>query len=83
MFVTMEQLLHDIAAHNLQNRKVALIENGSWAPMSGKLMRGILEGLKGMEFIGDTVKVMSSLGEGQLEQLDKLAEAIAENISQK
>ena len=83
MFVTMEQLLHDIAAHNLQNRKVALIENGSWAPMSGKLMRGILEGLKGMEFIGDTVKVVSSLGEGQLEQLDKLAEAIAENISQK
>lgn len=83
MFVTMEQLLNDIAAHNLQNRKVALIENGSWAPMSGKLMRGILEGLKGMEFIGDTVKVMSSLGEGQLEQLDKLAEAIAENISQK
>ena len=83
IFVTMEQLLHDIAAHNLQNRKVALIENGSWAPMSGKLMRGILEGLKGMEFIGDTVKVMSSLGEGQLEQLVKLAEAIAENISQK
>ena len=83
MFVTMEQLLHDIAAHNLQKRKVALIENGSWAPMSGKLMRGILEGLKGTEFIGDTVSVMSSLGEGQLEQLEKLAEAIAENISQK
>ena len=42
----------------------------------------ILEGLKGTEFIGDTLTVMSSLGEGQLEQLDKLAEAIAENISQ-
>ena len=50
--------------------------------MSGKPMRGILEGLKGMEFIRDTVKVMSSLGEGQLEQPAKLAAAVADNISQ-
>ncbi|MFR3290785.1 MAG: flavodoxin domain-containing protein [Lachnospiraceae bacterium] len=60
MFVTMEQLLHDIAAHNLQKRKVALIENGSWAPTSGGLMRGVLSGLKGTEFIGDTLTVRSS-----------------------
>ena len=39
IFVTMENLLHDIVAHNLQNRTVALIENGSWAPTSGKHMR--------------------------------------------
>lgn len=80
VFVTMEQLLHDIAAHNLQGRKVALIENGSWAPTSGKLMRGILEGLKGTEFIGDTLTVKSSLAEGQLAELDVLADAIAADV---
>ena len=38
IFISMENLLHDIVAHNLQNRKIAIIENGSWAPTSGKLM---------------------------------------------
>ena len=80
MFVTMEQLLHDIAAHNLQKRKVALIENGSWAPTSGGLMRGVLSGLKGTEFIGDTLTVRSSLTEEQLGDLDVLADAIAESV---
>ena len=42
IFVSMEELLHDLAAHNIQNRKVAFVENGSWAPTSGKLMREIL-----------------------------------------
>ncbi len=50
IFVTMESLLHDIAAHNLQNRTVAFIENGSWAPASGRLMRGLIEPLKNMKY---------------------------------
>ena len=80
VFVTMENLLHDIANHNLQGRKIALIENGSWAPASGKAMHKILEGLKGMEFIGDTLTVNSSLASGQLAELDALADAMAEDI---
>lgn len=40
IFCNMETALLDIAAHNLQNRTIALIENGSWAPTAGKLMRG-------------------------------------------
>lgn len=39
IFVSMEALIFDIVAHNLQNRTVAVIENGSWAPTSGKLIR--------------------------------------------
>ena len=80
IFVTMENLLHDIAAHNLQNRKVALIENGSWAPTSGKLMREILSPLKGTEFVGEGITLKSALAEDQLGQLDALAELLAEDI---
>lgn len=80
VFVTMENLLHDIANHNLQGRRIALIENGSWAPTSGKQMKDILSGLKNTQFIGDTVTVKSSLAEDQLSQLDALADAIAADI---
>ncbi len=80
VFVTMENLLHDIAAHNLQNRKVAIIENGSWAPMSGKVMREILAGLKKIEYIGDGVTLKSALAEGQDAELEALAGAIAADI---
>ena len=80
IFSTMEQLLHEIAQHNLQNRKVALIENGSWAPTSGGLMRKLLEPLKGTEFIGGTLSLKSALAEGQLADLDALAAAIAADV---
>ena len=83
VFVTMENLLHDIAAHNLQNRKVAVIENGSWAPTSGKIMRELLAPLKGTEFIGENVTLKSALAEDQLPQLDALADLIAEDINPK
>ena len=80
VFVTMENLLHDIANHNLQGRKVAIMENGSWAPASGKLMRELLSGLKNTQFIGENVTVRSALAEDQLRQLDELADAIAADI---
>lgn len=80
VFVTMENLLHDIANHNLQGRKVAIIENGSWAPTSGKLMRGMLEGVKGTEFIGENISLRSALKENQLGDMDALADAIAADI---
>lgn len=80
VFVTMENLLHDIANHNLQGRKVAIIENGSWAAASGKLMRGMLEGVKGTEFIGENISLRSALKENQLDDMDALADAIAKDI---
>lgn len=80
VFVTMENLLHDLANHNLQNRKIALIENGSWAPTSAKMMREILSPLKNTEYIGEAITVRSSLAEDQLAPLDALADAIASDI---
>ena len=80
VFVTMENLLHDIAAHNLQGRKVALIENGSWAATSGKLMRELLAPLKNMEYYEESVSLKSALAPGQEAQLTALADAIAADI---
>ncbi len=83
VFVTMENLLHDIAAHNLQNRKIALIENGSWAAVSGKVMADILSGLKGIEFYEQKISLKSSLAEAQLDELEALAQAIADELAPK
>lgn len=80
IFVTMENLLHDIANHNLQGRKIAVMENGSWAPTSGKQMRDILSPLKNTEFIGENIAIRSALAEEQLAVLDTLADAIAADI---
>lgn len=81
IFVTMENLLHDIANHNLQGRKIAVMENGSWAPTSGKQMRDILSPLKNTQFIGENITIRSALAETQLEQLDALADAVAAELA--
>lgn len=80
IFVEMENLLHDIAAHNIQNRKIALIENGSWAPASGRLMKDLLSKTENTTFIGENITVKSSLKEKQLVDLDKLADEIIESM---
>ena len=73
-FVNMENILHDIASHGLKNRKIALIENGSWAAAAAKSMREILSSLKDSEFIADDLSFKSALR--NCEALDKLVEAI-------
>ena len=80
IFVTMENLIHDIVAHNLQNKKIAVMENGSWAPASGKLMREELGKLKKCEFIGENITLKAALAPNQMEELDALADAIAADI---
>lgn len=80
IFVTMENLVHDIVNHNLQGRKIALIENGSWAATSGKLMREELSKLKNTEFIAENISIRSAVKEEQLAALEALADAIAADI---
>lgn len=76
IFATMQTALDDIVAHNLQNRTIALIENGSWAPMADGLMRKKLAALKNVNILDNTVKILSSVKEDQLSQLDALANAL-------
>ena len=80
VFITMEELLHDIAAHNLQNRRVVLLENGSWAPASGKGMQKILQPLKGWQQMEDTFTIRSALREDQTMQLERLAGTLATDV---
>ncbi len=77
IFVSMENTLRDIAAHNLQGRTVAFIQNGSWAPRSGELMREILKPLKNMTFLDETVDIRSSLRPSQDGEIDTFVSAIA------
>lgn len=79
IFTPMETLLSDIKAHNLQNRSVALIENGTWAAISGKQMNAVFESMKNMTVLGAPVSIKSSLKDDS--ELDALAKTIAEDIA--
>lgn len=76
IFVTMEEVISDLVAHNIQNRTVALIENGSWAATSGGLMREKLEKCKNMTILENKISIKSSLKAAQLPEIDSMADAI-------
>lgn len=80
IFPKMETLLHELAAHNLQNRNIAFIENGTWGPMATKKMKAILEKLKNINFLEEEVTIKSSLKEDSKEKLNLLAENIVKSI---
>ena len=80
IFVNMENLVRDLAHHNLQNRTVALVENGSWAPTAAGLMKCELSGLKNMTFLENTLTIRSALKSGQMDQLNALVEEILDSM---
>ncbi len=80
IFTPMENLLLDLKAHSWQRRTVALIENGSWAAQSGKLMRAELEQMKDITIVGETVSLKSAATAAQEEQLAALADALAATL---
>lgn len=82
IFTPIENLLADLKAHNFQNRKVSIIENGSWAPQSGKLIRAEMEGLKNIAMVGDTFTIKSAMKTGQEAALETLADTIACSMNQ-
>ena len=76
VFVSMENFLHDLKAHAYQNRKYAVVENGSWAPQAGGLMEEMLSSCKNMTRLGEKVTVLSAVNEGSKDALLALAAAI-------
>ena len=82
IFTPMENFLTDLKAHNWQRRSVAIIENGSWGPMSGKLMRALLEQMKEINILGENVTLKSALKDEQLPALEALANAIIADMAQ-
>ena len=82
IFVAMEALISDLTAHNIQNRTVAIIENGSWAPTSGGLIREALGKCGNMTILDKTITLRSSLKKTQLGEIDSMADAIAATFPQ-
>ena len=76
LFPCMEDFLYHLKIKNFQNRRVALVENGTWAPMAGKHMKAYLEGMKNIELVGDLVTIRSTMSEKNLEELNALADAL-------
>ncbi len=77
----MEAYLSDIKALNLQNRTVAVIDNGTWAATAGKQMIGILEGMKNMTILENPISIKSALAENQLGALEALADELAKQVN--
>ena len=77
LFPKMESLLNDMKNLNVQNRKVAILENGTWAPQSAKLVKEILDKMKDMTYIGEPLTIKSAAV--SMEALEKMADAVTED----
>ena len=76
VFPFMREFINHLTERNFQNRTVALIENGSWAPLAAKVMRKMLEESKNIKYTNTTVSVKSALDSESSEQLESLAEEL-------
>lgn len=76
IFPIANDFLHHLEIKAFKNKKVALIENGSWAPMAGKIMKAYFERMKNIELVPTTVTVKSALKEENIAQLEQLADEI-------
>lgn len=79
LFPPMEAFLHRLKVKNYQNRKVALIENGTWAPMAKKLMRTYMESMKDVTICDTMVSIKSALKQENLECMETLAKELSDN----
>ena len=79
-FVCMENLLSDIVCHGVKGKKIALIENGSWAASAAKRMRDILAPLKDCEYLCDDISFKSAMHTDSDEKIEKLVDLIASTV---
>ena len=77
IFPFMREFIESLTERNYQNKRVAFIENGSWAPQAAKVMKGMLEGCKNMTYCENDVKIVSALNDDSRAQLEALAEELA------
>ena len=76
LFPCMRSFIEGLTERNYQNRKVAIIENGTWAPMAGKLILGMFEKSKNLTFTETTVSIKSAMNEQNKDEIGKLAEEL-------
>ena len=76
IFPYMKEFIHHLTERCYQNRTVAFIENGSWAPIAAKVMRKMLEGSKNLTFTENNVKIFSAMNEKNVAEIDALVEEL-------
>ena len=77
VFPCMEEFLHHLKSKNYQKRVVGLMENGSWAPLAAKAMRGILETMKELTVAEPVVTIKSTVNDDSMTAMEELAAALA------
>ena len=77
VFPFMKEFIHHLTERNFRNRTVALMENGSWAPLAAKVMHKMLEECKNLTFTETTVRILSALNETSAKQVDTLANELS------
>ena len=81
IFIKMEELLHDLTAHNFTKKTVGIIENGSWAPQAGKLIRELLSSCKELTILDEQVTIKSAMKAENEAALDALIDRIAADFT--
>ena len=81
VFPCMKAFIQHLTERGYQNRTVAFIENGSWAPMAAKIMRSMLEGSKNLTFVEPVVKIYSALSADNAQQMTDLTAALCEGYT--
>lgn len=79
VFPCMQDFLNHLQAKAYQNRKVALVENGTWAPSAAKVMKGMLESMKNITILEPVVTIRSAMKESDMDTIDALVKSVAEN----
>lgn len=78
VFPPMQEFLYHLQSKNYQNRKIGIIENGSWAPSAAKTMKEIISKMKNIEICEPTITIISKMKESNIDELKKLADSITE-----
>lgn len=76
LFPFMREFIDHLTERNYQNRTIGLIENGSWSPLAAKIMKGEFEKSKNITWLNTTVKILSSVSDGNMDQLESMAEEL-------
>lgn len=76
VFPFMKEFIDHLTERNYQNRTVAIIENGSWAPMAEKTIKAMLEKSKNIDYAEPTVKIMSAVSDKNREEIKELADKL-------
>lgn len=82
IFVKMHEALYEMKSMGVRNKKISIIENGSWNPVSGKQIKEYFEGMKNICFVGDIVTIKSSVKEDTANNVAELAKAIAASVAE-